>query len=106
MKSLIDKYTFSVKIVDCNPSPIVTEDYMELFALEFWLMHSSNPYKSLCCRTSNVSWSDLELAAKKFGGVLPVSFSAFPFISFNTFIKLTEGLKIPVSTKEKWGKYA
>lgn len=102
MKSLIDEYTFSVKIVDCNPSPIMIENYMELFALEFWLMHSDNPYKSLCSRTGNVEWSDLEQTAEQFNGMFPISFSAFPLISFRTFVRLVdEGLRIPVAAKEK-----
>ena len=102
MKSLIDEYTFSINIKDCEPSP--TGD---LFTLDLYLMHSDNPYKSLCSRIGGVEWSDLEKTAEQFNGVLPVNFSAFPYISFKTFGRLVDkGLRIPVATKESWGKYA
>ena len=105
MKSLIDEYTLSIDIKDCEPSPIVMEG--DLFTLDFYLMHSDNPYKSLCSRIWRIKWSDLEQTAEQFNGVLPVNFSALPLISFKTFVRLVdEGLRIPVATKESWGKYA
>ena len=105
MKSLIDEYAFSINIKDCEPSPIVMEG--DLFTLDIYLMHSDNPYKSFCSRTGRVKWSDLERTAEQFNGMLPINFSAFPYISFKTFVRLVdEGLRIPVATKESWGKYA